>query len=198
MSMVLTRHETRTLRLPARGIRLGVVADTHSRPHPNALQLLTAQKPAFILHAGDIGDLAVLDALENVAPLIVVRGNIDTRAHHLADSITLQFESPQALLRIYLTHIAVARTRLRTEARERAQAEQADMVICGHSHVPLIAQDGPVAVFNPGSIGPRRFRLPITFGIADIHPQKGVSLHHIDCETGVRWQPVPLHHPKAN
>ena len=188
MNAALHRLERIEMDLPEQGLRLGVVADTHSRPHPDALRLLALEKPDVVLHAGDIGDLEVLTALEAVAPLVVVRGNIDTRANHLPDSVTIQAQSDTAVLRILLTHIAVARSRLRSDARRLAERENADLVICGHSHVPLITRDGDIAVFNPGSIGPRRFQLPITFGMASISP-RGVSLRHIDCETGGRWLP---------
>jgi uncharacterized protein len=52
----------------------------------------------------------------------------------------------------------------------------------------VIARDGGIAVFNPGSLGPRRFRLPVVFGTIDVTPA-AVRLAHIDCETGQRWQP---------
>jgi hypothetical protein len=61
-------------------------------------------------------------------------------------------------------------------------------VVCGHSHVPFIGRDRGLSVFNPGSIGPKRFHLPIVFGVIDI-AKNGVSLQHIDCETGERWEP---------
>ncbi len=188
LHQALYRHSTHDLELPERGLRLGIVADTHSKPHPNAMALLKAQAPDVVLHAGDVGDLKVLEPLEKMAPLFVVRGNIDTRAHHLDDTITLNAQSQTAGLRILLTHIAIARSKLRGDIRDLARREEADMVICGHSHVPFISRDGNIAVFNPGSIGPRRFRLPITFGMAEISP-RGVSLWHINCETGERWTP---------
>ncbi|HEX3759569.1 MAG TPA: metallophosphoesterase family protein, partial [Kofleriaceae bacterium] len=58
----------------------------------------------------------------------------------------------------------------------------------GHSHVPFIGRDRDLTVFNPGSIGPRRFHLPIVFGTLVITPQ-AVRLAHVDCETGQRWMP---------
>jgi predicted phosphodiesterase len=61
-------------------------------------------------------------------------------------------------------------------------------VICGHSHVPFIGRDRGIGVFNPGSIGPRRFHLPIVFGVFELRDRR-VSLRHVDCETGLRWEP---------
>jgi predicted phosphodiesterase len=91
-------------------------------------------------------------------------------------------------LRIYLTHIAVNGPKLRADVARMARAEHASLVVCGHSHVPFIAQDRELAVFNPGSIGPRRFHLPIVFGTIAITP-RGVRLAHVDCETGRPWSP---------
>jgi predicted phosphodiesterase len=61
-------------------------------------------------------------------------------------------------------------------------------VVCGHSHIPFIARDRGVGVFNPGSIGPRRFGLPIVLGSIEI-TDTGAALKHIDCETGKPWMP---------
>ncbi len=58
----------------------------------------------------------------------------------------------------------------------------------GHSHVPFIGRDRDLAIFNPGSIGPRRFHLPIVFGVLDVKDRK-VSMRHVSCETGEVWSP---------
>ena len=166
-------------------LRLVAVADTHSQPHAQAEERLAALAPDAILHGGDIGDLAVLDRLAAIAPVYAVRGNIDTRAPGLPDVLTLELGSA---LRILLTHIAVAGPRLRGEVARRARAVGATLVVCGHSHVPFIGGERGLTVFNPGSIGPRRFHLPIVFGTIDLGPG-GVRLAHIDCETGARWMP---------
>jgi hypothetical protein len=118
-----------------------------------------------------------------------VRGNIDEKAPTLPDVLTLDVMSGDAsVLRVLLLHIAVAGARLRADAFRLAQARDASLVVCGHSHVPLIARDREVAVFNPGSVGPRRFRLPIVFGTIEV-TSKAVRLAHIDCETGDPWLP---------
>lgn len=181
------RTERRTLALPPGGGPIAVVADTHSHPHPDALPLLGALAPAAIVHGGDIGDLAVLERLGEVAPVIAVRGNIDGREGP-PDVVELTITRADSALRVLLTHIAVRGPRLRADARRLAEGFAADLVICGHSHVPLVARDGRFVVFNPGSIGPRRFALPIVFGVLDVTP-RGVDLRHVDCETGRRWRP---------
>jgi predicted phosphodiesterase len=93
-----------------------------------------------------------------------------------------------ALFRILLTHIAVDGPRLRADAVRLARSRDASLVVCGHSHVPLIARDRDISVFNPGSAGPRRFRLPILVGVIDLTPT-AVRLAHFDCETGRPWRP---------
>src|SRR4029079_14887237 len=74
-------------------LRIVVVADTHSRPHPASAQHIAALRPDAIVHAGDIGDLAVLEELRELAPLLAVRGNIDAHAPGLPDAITIDVQS---------------------------------------------------------------------------------------------------------
>jgi putative phosphoesterase len=171
-------------------LRLAVVADTHSSPHPAMKEHLAALKPDAILHAGDIGNLAVLDGLAALAPLFAVRGNIDVHAPELPDVLTLDLVSPEnaVAMRILLVHIAVNGPRLRADVVRLAQAEDASIVVCGHSHVPFIGRDRNLTVFNPGSVGPRRFQLPILFGTIEL-TSTNARLAHIDCETGRAWTP---------
>lgn len=187
---MLPRLVKKTASLPLRGgtARIAVVADTHSRPHPAIAGHLDRLQPDAILHAGDIGDLAVLDDLAARAPLFAVRGNIDTRARGLPDVLTLDLEGDGRSLRLLLVHIAVHGPTLRADVARLARAEKASLVVCGHSHVPFIGGDRGLTVFNPGSIGPRRFSLPIVFGTIEVSPS-GVRLAHIDCETGAAWTP---------
>ncbi len=174
---------------PDRGVRLAVVADTHSAPHAEGLRHLAALKPDAIVHGGDIGDLKVLDTLSEIAPTFAVRGNIDTRAPALPDVLTLDLaDGDERVLRILLMHIAVFGPKLRADTLRLAKENAADMVICGHSHVPFIGRDKGIPMFNPGSIGPRRFGLPIVFGVFEL-ANNAVRMHHVDCETGQRWEP---------
>jgi putative phosphoesterase len=182
-----TRREA--LRVAGGALRLVVVADTHSQPHPRAAELIAREKPDRILHAGDIGALAVIDELARIAPTLAVRGNIDVHDRELPDALTLDIvEGDERLLTLLLLHIAVNGPKLRADAARRARAEGASLVICGHSHVPFLGRDRGCTVFNPGSIGPRRFHLPIVFGVINF-AERRVSLQHVDCETGERWLP---------
>lgn len=170
-------------------LRLAAVADTHSQPHASTARQLAAIAPDAILHGGDIGELAVLEELAAIAPVHAVRGNIDTRANEVPDTLTIEItRGERTVLRILLVHIAVAGPRIRVEVARRAKAVGATLVVCGHSHVPFIGVDKGLTVFNPGSIGPRRFSLPIVFGTIDIAPA-GVRLAHVDVETGRPWLP---------
>lgn len=169
--------------------RLAVVADTHGQPHPRALELVAAERPDRILHAGDIGALSVLDDLARIAPVTAVRGNIDARAPDLPDALTLDVERDgERLVRVLLVHIGVHGPKLRADVARLARSEGASLVVCGHSHVPFLGGDRGLTVFNPGSIGPRRFHLPIVFGVLEVAPER-IAARHVDCETGERWMP---------
>jgi putative phosphoesterase len=169
--------------------RLAVVADTHSKPHPATRERLLELAPDAILHAGDIGDFGVLDRLAEVAPVFAVRGNIDEHARELPDVLILDLvEGTARKLRLMLVHIAVFGPKLRADVARLATREGASLVVCGHSHVPFIGRDRGLGVFNPGSIGPRRFNLPIVFGTIDVTATTA-RLAHIDCETGAPWTP---------
>lgn len=180
---MITANATLPVR-PDGTARIAVVADTHSQPHPKTAEWIVAMKPDAILHAGDIGDLSVLSDLAKLAPVHAVRGNIDTKARDLPDVMTLELGA----LRMLLVHIAVYGPKLRAEIAKLARAQKASLVVCGHSHVPFIGVDKGVTMFNPGSIGPRRFQLPIVFGTIDLSPS-GVKLAHWSCETGAKWLP---------
>lgn len=185
----MARLRSEHVRVPLRddgGLRVAIVADTHSQMHPRTASLLEAEKPDAILHAGDIGSLDVVKELEAIAPTHAVRGNID--AHVLPDDIVVDFERAT----LFLTHIAVNGPKLRADAARRAHAAKAAIVVCGHSHVPFLGRDKDLVVFNPGSVGPRRFHLPIVFGMMELAPPSAggqLRFEHVSCETGERWLP---------
>jgi hypothetical protein len=174
---------------PDGALRVVVVADTHSRPDPRSADLIAAQKPDHILHAGDIGAREVLDALGALAPVTAVRGNIDAQMPGVPDVVTVDVrDGDRTLLTMLLMHIAVYGPKLRADAARLARAADASIVVCGHSHVPFLGRDRGIAVVNAGSIGPRRFQLPIVFAVVDVR-RDGVTMHHVSCETGERWSP---------
>jgi len=186
-------EEDAALSLDDRGrLRLVAVADTHSRPHPATAERIRALSPDAILHAGDIGDLQVLADLSSIARVIAVRGNIDERAPDVPDSVSIDIRAGgESALKLLLMHIAVYGPKIRADAARLAGRHGARVIVCGHSHVPFVGRDRGLTVFNPGSIGPRRFHLPIVFGVLEVAGGK-LSLRHVDCETGETWQPLPL------
>jgi putative phosphoesterase len=134
-------------------LTVGVISDTHGLLRPEAVEALRGC--AHILHAGDVGNAAVLEALRALAPVTAVRGNNDRGPWAQALPHDLLVELGGAS--IYLLH-----DRAELDLEPRAAALQA--VVCGHSHQPLCEERAGVLHFNPGSAGPRRFSLPITVG----------------------------------
>ncbi|TAJ51288.1 MAG: metallophosphoesterase [Nevskiaceae bacterium] len=151
-------------------MRIGVISDTHGLLRPQALAALAGSE--LILHAGDIGAPEVLAALEAIAPVAAVRGNNDTEPWAEALPETRVVEAGG--LRFYLLHD------LKTLALDPLAAGF-DAVLSGHSHKPLAETRAGVLYLNPGSAGPRRFRLPIT--LARLRLQDGridSELLHLD------------------
>lgn len=156
--------------------------------HAEARARIAALAPSAIFHGGDIGALSVLDELASVAPVVAVRGNIDSSESALPMDAVIDVESGGVRrLRVFLTHIAVYGPKLRGQVLLAAQKSDCDLVVCGHSHVPFLGRDRQMVVFNPGSIGPKRFQLPIVFG--EIRLESPVRLRHVSCETGETWLP---------
>jgi len=151
-------------------MRIGVISDTHGLLRPQALAALAGSE--LILHVGDIGAPEVLEALEAIAPVAAVRGNNDTEPWAEALPETRVVEAGG--LRFYLLHD------LKTLALDPLAAGF-DAVLSGHSHKPLAETRAGVLYLNPGSAGPRRFRLPIT--LARLRLQDGrisSELLHLD------------------
>lgn len=133
--------------------RIGVISDTHGLLRPEALAAL--QSVDRIVHAGDVGSPEVLQRLAAIAPVTAVRGNNDRGPWADALPLTDVLDVDGALL--YVIHDV---TELDLDPRAAGMAA----VIAGHSHQPLAEERDGVLYFNPGSAGPRRFRLPISVG----------------------------------
>lgn len=136
---------------------LGVISDTHGLVRPEALKALEGVDR--ILHAGDVGGPDVIAALERIAPVTAVRGNTDSSEWTRTLPLTAMEEVEGKLL--YLVH-DVGRLDLDPSAARLAA------VIHGHSHEPRNETWGGVLYFNPGSAGPRRFRLPVCVGRMEV------------------------------
>ncbi|HEX3095017.1 MAG TPA: metallophosphoesterase family protein [Candidatus Angelobacter sp.] len=136
---------------------IGVISDTHGLLRPEAVELLRGSQ--HIIHAGDIGSPEIIPALEKIAPVTAIRGNVDTQswARRFAETEVVELEG----LHIYVIHDANA-----LDLNPKAAGFAA--VISGHSHQPKQEMKDGVLYFNPGSAGPRRFKLPISVGGIEI------------------------------
>ncbi len=132
---------------------IGLISDTHGLLRPEAVCALRGSER--IIHAGDIGRAEILTQLEAIAPVTAVRGNIDRSVW--AGRLPLTGVVEAECVSIYVLH-NLAELDLKPEAAGFAA------VIYGHSHVPKQEVRNGVLYFNPGSAGPRRFRLPVTVG----------------------------------
>jgi putative phosphoesterase len=136
---------------------LGLISDTHGLMRPKALRALAGTD--LILHAGDIGKPWILESLRELTEVVAVRGNVDRGAWAAALPETAVAEAGPT--RIYMLH-NLAQLDL------DLAAAGFDIVISGHSHKPSAAHRGGVLYVNPGSAGPRRFRLPVTVARMDL------------------------------
>jgi putative phosphoesterase len=134
-------------------IIVGVISDTHGLLRPEAVGALRGSD--YIIHAGDVGDAEILKQLNAIAPLTAVRGNVDREpwARKLPETQVLEAGG----ISIYVLH-SVADLDLKPEAAGFAA------VVSGHSHMPKQEVRNGVLYFNPGSAGPRRFKLPVSVG----------------------------------
>jgi putative phosphoesterase len=134
-------------------IPIGVISDTHGLLRPEAIEALRGSE--HIIHAGDIGSPQILEELSKIAPVTTVRGNVDIGvwSRKLPETQVLDLGG----VSIYVLH-DLARLDLKPRTAGFA------VVVSGHSHVPKQETRDRVLYFNPGSAGPRRFKLPVSLG----------------------------------
>ena len=149
---------------PTPAARIGLISDTHNLVRPEALQYLAGCDA--IIHAGDICNPAVLDALAQIAPVTAVRGNNDTGDWAAA-------LPTHARLTVQQVTILVVHDIADVGADPRA--EGIGVVVTGHSHKPSISERDGVLFINPGSAGPRRFKLPISAGILIVEESRATA-----------------------
>ena len=142
-------------------MRVGVISDTHGLLRPEAIVAMRGFD--HILHAGDIGDPVILDQLRRLAPLTAIRGNIDRsgRCAQLPATEWIELVGHK----LYMLHDI-------NELDLNPVAAGIAAIISGHSHKPNIRWREEVLYFNPGSAGPRRFKLPISVGILEIQDRR--------------------------
>lgn len=136
---------------------IGLISDTHGLLRPEARIALS--RVDRIIHAGDICNVEVLDQLAQIAPVRAVRGNNDRGAWAAAlpEKEMIEIEG----VKLYVLHDLA-------ELDIDPKAQGVKVVISGHSHRPVSKMESGVLYVNPGSAGPRRFRLPISVGFLEI------------------------------
>lgn len=141
----------------AKSCRIGLISDTHGLLRPEAMRALAGVD--LIIHAGDIGKPELIEALEAVAPVRAVRGNNDREgwARRFPDTRSIEAGG----VKIYVLHDL-------RELKLDPGANGFEIVISGHSHKPSVVKRGGVLFVNPGSAGPRRFKLPVAIGYLGI------------------------------
>jgi uncharacterized protein len=143
---------------------VGVISDTHGLLRPEALAALAGVE--HILHAGDVGQIEILESLRAIAPLTAIRGNIDTGGACAELPATEMVELGGRLF--YLVHAI-------DDLDISPAAAGVDVVVFGHSHKPSIERRNEVVYLNPGSAGPRRFQLPVTLALVTVS-EHGVEM----------------------
>ncbi len=138
-------------------LSVGLISDTHGLLRPQAIEAL--QGVHRIIHAGDIGGEEVLAALRHIAPVDAIRGNNDRDAwaRHIPAELTVDLGGVAVHVLHDLKDLDVDPTQAGLQ-----------VIVSGHSHKPDVRQHNGVLYVNPGSAGPRRFRLPVTIGRLDI------------------------------
>jgi uncharacterized protein len=161
-------------------LRVGLVADTHGLLRPDARAFLVGCD--YIVHGGDVGGPKILDELAVMAPLIAVRGNNDTQpwAAHLPAT---------ELIRVGNVFVYVIHNLAELEIDPGAAGVR--VVVSGHSHKPMLEERDGVLYVNPGSCGPRRFKLPISVGEV-IVSGSAVNARIVDLSGGVHAAAAPL------
>jgi len=134
-------------------ILIGVISDTHGLLRPEAVDALRGSD--YIIHAGDVGAPGILDKLRDIAPITTVRGNVDKGdwAGELPETDVLEAGG----FLIYILHDL-------QQLDLKPTGAGVAVVVSGHSHVPKKEMRDGVLYFNPGSAGPRRFKLPVSIG----------------------------------
>lgn len=147
-------------------LRIGLISDTHGLLRPEALAFLEGSD--FIVHGGDIGNAAILEMLARIAPLTVVRGNNDREAwaDRIAETELVKFGGVLVYAIHDLAQIGID-----------PRADGVRVVVSGHSHKPKVEERDGVLYVNPGSAGPRRFRLPIS--VAELRIDGGAVSAHV-------------------
>ncbi len=158
----------------ASSVRLGLIADTHVFPNgarvlsPHVLAYFARAKPDLILHAGDVCHQGVLGDLAAIAPVVAVRGNNDSG--DFGETLPLVYKTTIASKRLCLLHGHIIDSSARKSAAR--MAPDADVVVYGHSHVPMLERVDDALLVNPGSPTDKRFEPHFGIALLDISPNR--------------------------
>lgn len=184
----MIRQMTRLACAPSTiAIHIGIIADTHGILRPEACTALSGCDR--ILHAGDIGNASVLAGLERIAPVLAVRGNVDSGpwAESLPDRATAEFSGIRILL-IHNVHGLFGDPR----------TTDYQVVVSGHTHRPSLSTHNGILHVNPGSAGPRRFQLPVSLALLTIaNGEQVASLHDLTIGRSTSEFRVEQHRPPS-
>jgi uncharacterized protein len=155
---------------------VGVISDTHGKLDEQVLELFAGV--SHIIHAGDIGDEELIWRLEKIAPVIAVRGNID--------SDTMCFPNERlAIIKghtFYIRHQFATVEKMNAAQQRLIEQRMPDVVVFGHSHQAYSGRWRGTLLFNPGGAGPKRFSLPRTVGLLELH-EDSITSHIITLES---------------
>src|ERR671932_278234 len=148
---------------------IGVISDTHGKLDERVFELFAGVRR--IIHAGDIGDEELIWRLERIAPVIAVRGNTD------ADTLCFPTERMAVVggRTFYVRHQFATAEKLSAAQQRLIEQRMPDAVIFGHSHQAYSGHWRGTLLFNPGSAGPKRFKLPRSVGILELHEDSVAS-----------------------
>jgi putative phosphoesterase len=135
---------------------VGLISDTHGMMRPEALRALEGVE--LILHAGDVGRSRVLDTLRGIAPVHAVYGNVDATDGDLRAAVDLVLDG----VRVHVSHGHELGSPTPAALAQRYDAE---VIVYGHTHRPLITRIGPTLIVNPGAAGAARFDLKPSIGL---------------------------------
>ena len=140
---------------PEPPLQIGIISDTHGLLRPEAVEALAGVN--YILHAGDVGDIAILETLRSIAPVTAIRGNVDVSGACARLPATEVVELGGCLF--YLLHAI-------QDLDVVPAAAEISAIVYGHSHRAEVQERDGVVYVNPGSAGPKRFQLPVTMARA--------------------------------
>lgn len=147
-------------------VLIGVISDTHGKLDEQVLNLFAGVRR--IIHAGDIGSEELIWELEKLAPVIAVRGNIDT------DTICFPTERMAVIegRTFYVRHQFATVEKMSAAQQRIIEQRMPDVIVFGHSHQSYAGEWRGTLLFNPGSAGPKRFNLPRSVGLLEIHEDR--------------------------